>query len=81
MLKNVFRGTNAASASALSHLLHGREEALWVEEAGHPEGLRLTTEAPGVELGVTIDEFGEPEAQGARGPRYLRMAKVTFATS
>ena len=44
-------------------LSHGGEEALWVEEAGHPEGVGSTVKAPRVELVVALDHLREPEAE------------------
>ncbi len=43
-------------------LFHGCEEALRVEEAGHPENVGLALEQPGVELGVAVQEIREPKA-------------------
>ena len=44
---------------------------LWIEEASHPEDIRATLEAPGVELGIPLQQLSEPEAQGGRLPGHL----------
>lgn len=52
-------------------LPHGSQEALWIEEAGHPEDVRSTLKTPGVELGIPLDQVSEPETKGRRLPRDL----------
>lgn len=49
---------------ARDFLSHSGEEALGVEEAGHPEHIRATIENPGGELTVSFQELREPEPQG-----------------
>ena len=58
---------------SVTHLSHGGEEALRVEEARHPEGVGTAVEAPAVELVVSLDQLREPEAQRARVPRDLHV--------
>lgn len=49
-------------------LTHRSEEALWVEEAGHPEDVRFSVVTPVAELGVTFQELGVPKAESGRFP-------------
>ena len=50
------------SHSRHTHLLsHGRQEALRVEEPRHPETVWSSLEHPAPELGVPLQELGEPE--------------------
>ena len=55
-------------------LSHGGQEALGVEEAGHPEDGRPAFKHPGVELGITVQQVGEPEPECGRQPGYLKMS-------
>ena len=52
-------------------LSHGSQEALWVEEASHPEDSGAAVEHPAAELGVAVQEVCEPETQGGRFPGNL----------
>ncbi len=49
--------------SSGNFLPHGREEALGIEEPGHPEHLWSTVEAPPLELTVPLQQLGVPEAE------------------
>ena len=52
-----------------SHLLlHGREEALGIEEARHPEDLGSAPVTPGPELSVSLNKLSEPEAESGARP-------------
>ena len=54
------------------HLLpHRREEALRVEEAGHPEADGTALEHPRVVLLLALEQVGEPEAERRGLPRHL----------
>eukprot|EP00037_Helgoeca_nana_P019557 m.191317 g.191317 ORF g.191317 m.191317 type:complete len:406 (+) comp24916_c0_seq3:48-1265(+) len=50
-------------------LPHSSDEPSGVEEPGHPECGGSAIKAPGVELGLTVDELGEPKPEGCRQPR------------
>jgi hypothetical protein len=49
-------------------LLHGGEEALWVEEAGQPEGLRTLLGDPAIQLEVAIIETLHPTTKRRTEP-------------
>lgn len=57
------------------YLSHGCQEALWVEEACHPEAVGTPFKDPSPELPVPIEQFCEPEAQSAGDPRSLQNQK------
>ena len=62
------------------HLLpHGRDEALGVEEAGHPEAVGPALEDPAAELGVSLQQLCVPEADRGRVPGHLRGIKVYYS--
>jgi hypothetical protein len=61
--------------ASLTDLSHSGEEALWVEEASHPETVGSAVEAPSVELLVSFNELSEPETNSARLPGNLTSNK------
>ena len=52
-------------------LPHGRQEALGVKEASHPEDVGTSGEYPLVELSVPFQQLSEPEPQRRGFPRHL----------
>lgn len=58
---------------SVTYLSHGREETLSVEEAGHPERVRPSIEAPGVELSIPVNQLSKPETKRARVPGNLQI--------
>eukprot|EP01136_Pigoraptor_vietnamica_P000134 Opistho-1_new@25059 len=59
-----------ALVRARNLLAHRREEALGVEEPGHPEHVGAAVKEPAVELRVALNEVAEPKAERRRPPRH-----------
>lgn len=64
-------GKQVESLMPSVYLSHGCQEALWVEEACHPEAVGPPFKDPSLELTVPLKQLCEPEPQGAGGPRCL----------
>lgn len=60
----------------VGHLSHGCKEALWVEEACHPEAVGTSLEDPGLKLTVSLQKLGEPEAKSTGGPGGLKQTQA-----
>ena len=64
------------------HLLpHGRDEALRVEEAGHPEAVGSTLKHPATELSVSLQQLSVPKTNRGRVPRHLHINKYDIEQS